>query len=119
MKLPGLDLAFDTLPAPLPIARARATRDEWSAAAQSIAAAGGRLVALWGSDRRWRNAGAGDRTDAFAVCAAYALRDGLAWIELGLDDASPGYPDLAGVFRFANRMQRAIADTLGIACDNA
>jgi len=119
MKLPGLDLVFDPLPAPLPIARARATRSEWSAAAQSVAAASGRLVALWGSDRRRHDARAGGRAGTFVVCAAYALRDGLAWVELELDDASPSYPGLGGVFPFANRMQRAIADTLAVACDNA
>ena len=128
MKLPGLDLSFEQWPAPLPIRRAQVTRDDWSRAAQAVAGAGGRLVALWGSDRhggdhRGSNGQGGDRArDAgggFAVCAAYALRDGLAWIDLALDGESPDYPDLGAIFPAATRMQRAIADTLGIACTNA
>ncbi len=115
MKPAGLDLAFETLPAPLAISRARVTRAEWSAAAQATAAAGGRLVALWGSDRRWSDAQGGGRADAFAVCAAYASSDGLAWIELGLDESAPACPALDGVFPCANRMQRAAADLLGVA----
>ena len=128
MKLPGLELSFEQLPAPLPIARARVTRDDWSRAAQAAAGGGGRLVALWGSDRhggdhQGSNGQGGDRAGGasgrFAMCAAYALRDGLAWIDLALDGESPDYPDLSAVFPAATRMQRAIADTLGIACTNA
>lgn len=113
MRLLALDLAFETLPAPLPIARARATRSEWSDAAQSVAAAGSRLVALWASDRRVEGQG------GFAVCAAYAVRDGLAWIEYDLEEVSAGYPDLSLIFPAARRMQRAITDTLGITAKGA
>ena len=63
--------------------------DAWQVAARAVAAAGGRLVSLWGADRRWREAG------GFAVCAAYALADGLAWLELPLDADAPAYPDLS------------------------
>ena len=44
---------------------------------------------------------------------AYALVDGLAWLELPLDAVDPGYPDLARMFPCATRMQRAIHDLLG------
>ena len=44
--------------------------------------------------------------------AAYALADGLVWLELPLGDATAGYPDLAGIFPCAARMQRATADLL-------
>ena len=107
MRIPGLELEFDRLPAPLPIWRARVDADAWQVAARAVAAAGGRLVALWGADRGAREAG------GYAVCAAYALADGLAWLDLPLDADAPAYPDLSAQFPCAVRMQRAAADLLG------
>ncbi len=52
------------------------TPSGWLAAARAVAAAGGRLVSLWGADRR------GSPDGGFAVCAAYALPDGLVWLDL-------------------------------------
>ena len=104
MRIAGLELAFVRVPAPLPIWRARVDADGWQIAARAVAAAKGRLVALWGVDR-----GGG-----LAVCAAYALADGLAWLDLALAADSPAYPDVSAVFPCAARMQRAAADLLGI-----
>ncbi len=108
MKLAELDFDFQPLAAPLPIARATVDAAQWRAAAAALAQAGARLVSLWGSDRR--EAGAG----ALVVSAAYALRDGLAWLDMPLAEAAPRYPDLARHFPAALRMQRAAADLLGI-----
>ena len=113
MQLPGLDLAFDRLAAPLPIWRARVDASQWQVAACAVAAAHGRLVALWGSDRSWQDAG------GFAVCAAYALADGLVWIDLPLPADAPAYPDVSAQFPCAVRMQRATADLLGIVATGA
>ncbi|MCO5106885.1 MAG: nickel-dependent hydrogenase large subunit [Burkholderiaceae bacterium] len=110
MRLHGLDLAFERLAAPLPIWRARVAHDDWLRAAQAVAAAGGRLIALWGSDRG---------PEGLAACAAYALREGLAWLDLALGRQSPAIRDLGTVFPAAGRMQRAVADTLGIAVTDA
>ena len=108
MRIPGLALSLERLPAPLPIWRGRVDADAWQAAAQAVAAGPGRLVALWGSDCGWRG------TAGFTVCAAYALADGLVWLELPLPAAAPNYPDLAPYFPCAGRMQRAAFDLLGI-----
>ena len=108
MRIPGLTLSLERLPAPLPIWRGRVDADAWQAAAQAVAAGPGRLVALWGSDCGWRG------TAGFTVCAAYALADGLVWLELPLPAAAPNYPDLAPYFPCAGRMQRAAFDLLGI-----
>ena len=113
VQIPGLELAFDRIAAPLPIWRARVDAEQWQAAARAVAAANGRLVALWGADRSWQASG------GFAVCAAYALADGLAWLDLALPGEAPAYPDLAPQFPCAERMQRAIADLLGIAASGA
>ena len=108
MRVPGLELEIDRLPTPLPIWHARVDADAWQVAARAVAAARGRLVALWGTDRGWRVSG------GLAVCAAYALDDGLVWLDLPLDADAPAYPDLSPQFPCAVRMQRAAADLLGI-----
>src|SRR3546814_934930 len=48
------------------------------------------------------------------ICAAYAIERGLLWLELPLATPAAGYPDLAGCFPCAERMQRALADLLGV-----
>ena len=108
MQIPELDLALERLPAPLPIWHGRVDADAWQAAARAVAAARGRLVALWGADR----SGQGD--GGFAVCVAYALADGLVWLDLALAPETPAYPDLSAHFPCALRMERAAADLLGI-----
>ena len=103
----GLDCRFERIDAPLPIYGARVGAAQWSALALAVAAAKGRLVSLWGSDRR--------RTgDGFAVSAAYATMDGLLWAELGLDAGQPAYPDISRFFVPAIRLQRAAHDLVGI-----
>jgi Ni,Fe-hydrogenase III large subunit/Ni,Fe-hydrogenase III component G len=113
MKITGLDLSFERLPAPLPIWHARVDRDAWRAAAQAVAGAGGRLVSTWGTDRR------GSPGGGFVGCVAYATLDGLVWLDLALDGTAPTCPDLAAAFPAAGRMQRATTDLLGIAIEGA
>ena len=115
MRIGGLDLAFERLAAPLPIWHARVDRAGWTAAAQAVAQRGGRLVSTWGSDRR----DPAGEDGGFVAHAAYALLDGLAWLELALPADAPGVPDLAPIFPAAGRMQRATTDLLGIAVDGA
>ncbi len=95
MRIPGLELALERLPAPLPIWRACVDADAWQAAARAVAAADGRLVALWGADRGWQQGG------GFAVSAAYALAEGLVWLDLALPADAPAYPDLSPHFHCA------------------
>jgi Ni,Fe-hydrogenase III large subunit/Ni,Fe-hydrogenase III component G len=108
LTIAGLHFDFQRLPGPLPAWRAPVDAVQWLVAAQSVAQAGGRLVSLWGCDRT-RGAGT-----ALAVSAAYAVDEGLLWVELALGDGEGGYPSLAGLFPFALRMQRATADLLAI-----
>jgi Ni,Fe-hydrogenase III large subunit/Ni,Fe-hydrogenase III component G len=108
MKYPELDFDLEPLAAPLPMARAMVDATQWQAAAAAAAQSGGRLVSLWGSDRRDADVG------ALVVSAAYALHDGLAWLDLALTEAAPRYPDISKMFPSALRMQRAAADLLGI-----
>jgi Ni,Fe-hydrogenase III large subunit/Ni,Fe-hydrogenase III component G len=88
----------------------RVDAEGWLAAAGAALASGGRLVALWGTDRR-PEAG-------LAVCAAYALSDGLAWIDLDLGRGE-AYPAISHFFPHAARMQRATLDLVGLTAQGA
>jgi Ni,Fe-hydrogenase III large subunit len=79
--------------------------ERWRSAALDIAAAGGRLVALWaGGEER-----AGPR-----IHAAF-LVEGAGWVlSLPLTDSDSSYPGLEDLFPAAGRMQRAIADLTGL-----
>jgi Ni,Fe-hydrogenase III large subunit/Ni,Fe-hydrogenase III component G len=110
MQIHGLDLRLSSMASPLPICHGLVGAGQWLAAAQVVASSGGRLVALWGSDRR--------PADSVSVCAAYALPQGLAWLELAIDGDS-SYPDLSTIFPCAARMQRAAADLVGIRAADA
>ena len=110
MGITRLNLPFARLPAPLPVWRAGVDREQWLAAAGSVAQSGGRLVALWGADRGG---------DGLAACAAYAAESGLYWVDLALEAGAPHYPDIAHLFPCAARMQRATFDLLGLAADGA
>ena len=107
MALSDLRLDLQRLPAPLPIWHGRVDRDTWSATARAVAEQGGRLVSMWGADRHATAGGV-------AAFAAYAVLEGLVWIELGIEQEAPGFPDLAPVFPCAVRMQRAMADLSGL-----
>lgn len=107
MALSTLALELRRLPAPLPVWHAVVDRRAWTRVARTIADRGGRLVSLWGVDREATAGG-------HAVCAAYALPEGLVWLDLPIDASTPGYPDLAAIFPCAGRMQRATADLSGL-----
>ena len=119
MPLSALDFRFRTLPAPLPMQRATVSRAQWLAAPAAVDQAGGRLVSLWGSDRR-------SLEGAFAVSAADATAEGLLWLSLPIPapvsaaaPAVPSYPEIARVFPAAGRMQRACRDLLGLVAEDA
>ncbi len=104
MKVAGLDFNFRQLMAPVPIWHARITTDDWCLAAGVVRESGGRLVALWG--------GASAATQTVSV--AYAVADGLLWLELPLSEGSSFYPDLVPNFAAVGRMQRATGDLSGL-----
>jgi Ni,Fe-hydrogenase III large subunit len=81
------------------------SRDEWRRISQDLAAAGGRLLAIWGSGAQYPDS---------VICAAYlADRAGLL-VTLALPDPDTPYPGLEGDFPAAARMQRAVADLSGL-----
>jgi Ni,Fe-hydrogenase III large subunit/Ni,Fe-hydrogenase III component G len=112
VKIPGLHAGAQALPGAAPASHTRVDAPRWEEAARLVREGGGRLVALWGADNR-------DRDRMFAACAAFAVRDGLAVIELPISEDAPAYPDLSGLFPAADRMQRAAFDLLGIYAQGA
>ena len=83
--------------------------DAWLPAANAVVEGGGRLVALWATERGGRQ----------VLCAAYATSEGLKWMELALAEGQTKVPDLSAIFHFAGRMQRAIADLSGLHAEGA
>jgi Ni,Fe-hydrogenase III large subunit/Ni,Fe-hydrogenase III component G len=72
------------------------------------------LVALWGSDERDRSEkGEEGKNQGFALHVALDLPEGLVCLSLPLAAENPTFPDLAPIFPAANRMQRAVMDTIG------
>lgn len=112
MKIPGLELDFAPLPAPVPIWHGNVTPGQWLAAAEAVRDEGGRLVALWASKAIQSGATGPDATRVEAIFAAYVTLDGLFWLALPLTPhhGRLSYPDLSGIFPAAARMQRAAAD---------
>ncbi|OQW88339.1 MAG: hydrogenase [Rhodoferax ferrireducens] len=116
MKIPGLDLEFAALPAPVPVWYAQVSEAEWVTAATAVRDEGGRLVALWAGSATFSEAISPINIRARAIFVAYATREGLFWLALPLasSNAPASYPDLSAVFPCASRMQRAAADLSGV-----
>ena len=110
MTAPNPPIETRTLAGAVPATHARVAREQWIDAVLAVRESGGRLVALWGSDNRDRDAG-------FAVTGAFALPGGLRVIELAMPPGEK-YPGLTGLFAGASRMQRAIRDLLGVEPDD-
>jgi len=91
---------------------ARVTTRELMAFCRAAHDAERRLVALWGSDERDRDAKFG-----FALHVAFDLAEGLVCLTLPLPTDDPVFPDLSLPFPAADRMQRAARDLVGISPD--
>ena len=102
---------FRKLPGTVPLHVADCESQDWLRIAQAIRADGGRLVSIWGADRR-------PLAECYVISAVYAAPAGLLWLRLATDEQS-GYPDLSALFPAAGRMQRALADLLGIRANGA
>ena len=116
MKIPGLDVEFSAVPAPVPIWHARVTAQQWLSAAGLVRDHGGRLLALWAGHAIETVATEAAATRASDVFVSYVLLEGVFWLALPLDvvNGQPVYPDLVTVFPVAARMQRAAADLCGV-----
>jgi Ni,Fe-hydrogenase III large subunit/Ni,Fe-hydrogenase III component G len=107
MQSPIEGLKIQPLAGAAPVWRAQCDQGQWLAACAAMAAAGGRLGALWASDER-------DRHGGYSAHVLLVGFEGLLWLELPLATAAPGYPDLSVIFPCARRMQRAAFDLVGL-----
>jgi Ni,Fe-hydrogenase III large subunit/Ni,Fe-hydrogenase III component G len=112
-------IPFKSVPGAVPLCVADVGAQDWLRIAHLIRAEGGRLVAIWGSDRR-------PLADLYMMSAVYCAPEGLLWLRLALggeqgegQGQEQGYPDLSPVFPAAARMERAVFDLLGIRADDA
>ncbi len=89
--------------------RLAVTQEEWTQAAQDVAAAGGRLVSLWAARGE-------DTQSSAAIHAAYWIEAGLLLTELAMapQNGDARYPGLETLFPAASRMQRAAFDLYGV-----
>jgi Ni,Fe-hydrogenase III large subunit/Ni,Fe-hydrogenase III component G len=78
---------------------------EWRDLAQDIAAAGGRLLALWGTNRT----GQCDTLHAVAIAPPRVLS-----ISVAIADGTRQFPGVEDLFPSASRMQRAVFDLCGL-----
>jgi Ni,Fe-hydrogenase III large subunit/Ni,Fe-hydrogenase III component G len=104
MTLEKYNIEFVRIPGAVPAYGADVNAIEWVAACRHAREEGGRLVALWGSER----------AAGFAAHAALATSSGLALITIPLAKERPEYPGIEEMFPAANRMQRAAFDLIGI-----
>jgi Ni,Fe-hydrogenase III large subunit/Ni,Fe-hydrogenase III component G len=95
----------------MPGSRLSVDREQWLQYAATLRDSGARLLTLWGTDDR-------DRDAHFRIFAAYLLPEGMLVLEHAMDATSdPAYPSLAAIFPAAQRIQRSIYDLLGIAAE--
>src|SRR5205809_4204588 len=99
----GLRLA--PLPGAVPAWRTSVDSDGLRRVCEAVAGSGGRLGALWASDERDRGAG-------FALRAVLVAFEGLVYVDVRLEGET--YADVSDLFPAAGRMQRAIADLMGL-----
>lgn len=101
------------LAANLSASRVCVDRRQWLQLATTLGESGARLLTLWGSDDR-------DRDARFRIYAAYLLPEGVMVVEHAIQATQatiPAYLSLAAIFPAAQRMQRAVYDLLGIAAE--
>lgn len=97
-------VALSGLPGVAPVCMADVDAQQWLSIAQRVQAEGARFISIWGSERG---------PAQYSVSAVYCVAEALLWLRL-VPDESAGYPDLAGLFPAASRMQRALFDLLGL-----
>ena len=112
MEIDDLKQQAKRLGGPVPAHVLTVDAEQYRQFAGAVHSEGGRLVALWATDRRAVRGG-------FLVQAALADQDGLWCIGLPIKEGRPVFPDLADLYPFAGRMQRAVYDLVGLRADRA
>ncbi len=101
-----------TVSGPMPVRKLTVHAAEWRSLGEEVRGAGGKLLALWGIDDRARSGN-------FLLHAALVFAEGVLVMVLPVARADARFPDLSDVFPAAGRMQRALADLLGVSAAGA
>lgn len=107
MPFPDLDISWFPMPGALPAVRADVSPAQLLLLCRRVRENGGRLVSLWGEDRR-------DSQDGFCLCVVLEMADRLLVVEHPMQSDTPSYPDLSEIFPSASRLQRAVFDLVGM-----
>lgn len=107
MKLDEFTAKFNKLPGALPVWHGTVDATQFRSLCEQVKHDGGRLVALWGSDEPAREA-------RYALHVLLVTATGLLCLTVPVSAGRPVYPDISDLFPAANRMQRAVADLLGL-----
>ena len=107
MRLEDFTTLFPKLPSPMPIWHGNINANELHSLCEQVKHSGGKLVALWGSDET-------ALTTNYALHVALLSASGLLVVTLAVPHNKPDFPDLSDLFPAADRMQRSVADMLGL-----
>ena len=107
MKLDDFTTLFPKLPGAMPVWHGKVNAQELLSLCEQVKHDGGKLVALWGSDDTQQNS-------QYALHVALVNAQGMLVLTLPIDHGKPDFPDLSELFPAANRMQRSVADMLGL-----
>jgi Ni,Fe-hydrogenase III large subunit/Ni,Fe-hydrogenase III component G len=111
MEIADLGLKVSPMNASFSISCTTVTAGEWESSALSIAENHGRVITLWGSEKR---------KGKYVISAVYEINDGqLLRLDLPLPKGSEKFPDISTFFPAAVRMQRGIMDLLGLEAEGA
>ena len=142
MRLDYFTMLFPKLPGAMPVWHGIVNADDLRALCEELKQSGGKLVALWGEDKSKVQGAQNDVTshsqpslfDAetpdtavpalalgmlppephYALHVALVSAPGLLVLTLLVPHAKPDFPDLSDLFPAADRMQRSVADMLGL-----
>ncbi|MEJ1958735.1 MAG: NADH-quinone oxidoreductase subunit C [Nitrosomonadales bacterium] len=107
MKLDDCTTLFPKLPGAMPIWHGRVTAQDLHDLCDQVQQGGGKLVALWGSDDTAHDG-------HYALHVALVSAPGMLVLTLPVNQEKPDFPDLSRLFPAADRMQRSVADMLGL-----
>ena len=107
MKLEEFTAKFNKLPGAMPVWHGTVDATQFRSLCEQVRHDGGKLVALWGSDESPCDAG-------YALHVALVTAAGMLCLTLPVKAERPAYPDISDIFFGASRMQRAVADLLGL-----
>ncbi|MDD5241643.1 MAG: NADH-quinone oxidoreductase subunit C [Sulfuricella sp.] len=107
MRLDEFPTKFAKLSGPMPVWHGTVDAAQLRSLCEQVERGGGKLLALWGSDELARDAG-------YAVHISLVTALGMLCLTLPVSAEHPAYPDISDLFPAANRMQRTLADLLGL-----